>query len=238
MRTYIDIGEPETAMQVIEEAEHPLPVHRLVLYLYRHLWRQAGEAAYEAVETGTLALYDEPTAEMAIRMHARVTGDYARAAATLAQKSGVTWDQDGRPIVPRQMGMATATVGLGDILRAGGQPKRARLLLQASLADMDYVTQKLGRGDLWYVRDRAVALALLGERDAAITQLGRAVAVHQDTTEWEILVQGEPAFAGLRDDVRFKKMLPRCARTRCRRTRAAGANAGAGAGAQAPQVAA
>ena len=204
---YLDIGEPEAAMQVIEEAEHPLPVRRIDLYLYRHEWRQAGEAAYEAVETGTLAPYDEPTAELAIRLHARVTGDYARAEATLTQKSNVTWDKDGRPIVPRQMGLATATVGLGDILMAGGQPGRARLLLQASLADMDYVSQQLGHGDFWYVRERAVALALLGDKEAAFVQLGRAFTAGYAVAHWQGFLEGEPAFAGLREDVRFKKIL-------------------------------
>jgi len=202
VRIYFDIGEPETATRVIDEAKHPLPVRRIVLFLYRHQWRQAGEAAYEAVENGTLTPYDEPTAELAIRLHARVTGDYARAEATLTQLCGVTWDKNGRPIVPRQMGAATSTVSLGDILMAGGQAERARLLLQASIADMDYVSQKLGRGDLWYVRDRAIALALLGDKEAAIAQLGRAAAAYQFTNR----MQDDPAFAGLRDDVRFMKM--------------------------------
>jgi adenylate cyclase len=207
LKQYIDVGEPETAMRVLEEAEHPLPVRRIGLYLYRHEWRQAGEAAYEAVETGTLAPYDEPTAELAIRLHARVTRDYARAEATLTQLSGVTWDMDGRPIVPRQMGMATATVGLGDILMAGGQPKRARLLLQASITDMDYISQKLGRGDFWYVRERAVALALLGDKEAAFVQLGRAFTVGYGFDDWKSLLETEPAFSGLRNDARFKIML-------------------------------
>lgn len=56
---------------MIKEAEQPLPIRRVALYLYRHEWRQAGEAAYEAVETGTLEPYDEPSAEAAIRLHAR-----------------------------------------------------------------------------------------------------------------------------------------------------------------------
>ena len=204
---YMDMGELDTAIQVIEEAEHPLPVRTMTLQVYRHEWRQAAEAAYSAIAAGTLTPYEEPIADMAIRMLARATGDFTRARTTLEAMSGVTWDKDGRPTVPTRIHMAASKVALADILMASGETGRAKLLLEATLANMDYVSKELGFGDFWFLKDRAVALALLGRKDAAIEQLGRAVAAQHGTNQWQIFMQDEPAFAGLREDARFKKLL-------------------------------
>ena len=207
VNAYLALDEVDAASSVIEEAGHPLPRLRMGLYLYRHEWRPAGEVVYAAFDNGTLAPYDMTVAACAIRMHARATGEFARARDVQERMSGVTWDADGKPAVPVQIGLAGATVGLGDMLLAGGETKRARLLLQASIADMDYVAQKLGRGDFWYVKDRAIALALLGDRDSAIEAVRHSVAAKFGMYMEGCYLEGDPAFDSLRTDERFKKLL-------------------------------
>ena len=105
---------------------------------------------------------------------------------------GVTWSHAGIPSFPSQYGFGYACVALGDMLIASGDRERGIRLLRASVADMDYIAHVRKRGDVWYVIDRATALALLGDRKAALAALDKAVHTGYINT-WELLPL-EPAF--------------------------------------------
>jgi hypothetical protein len=70
---------------------------------------------------------------------------------------------------------------------------------------MDYVAHDLKRGKLWYLIDRATALALLGDRKAALAAMHTAVNTAYINT-WELLPV-EPAFDPFRNDTEFQTMM-------------------------------
>jgi hypothetical protein len=106
-----------------------------------------------------------------------------------------------------QAGLANAVVAFGDILKASGDGTRGDQVLEASLADMDAVMKQYGRGDFWYVKDRAIALALLDRKEAAIAQIRRAIEARYGGCNWWEFFEIEPTFASLRSDPRFLSML-------------------------------
>src|SRR5476651_2393712 len=126
------------------------------------------------------------------------TRDFKSAQATLEHMCGVTWSAGGIPMLPEQWGFAYASVALGDLLILGGERQRGERLLRASLADMDYIGHDLKRGEIWYVIDRATALALLGDRKGALAALRIAVNTGYINT-WELLPI-DPAFEFIRND--------------------------------------
>ena len=108
-------------------------------------------------------------------------------------------------MLPEQWGFAYASVALGDLLILGGERQRGERLLRASLADMDYIGHDLKRGEIWYVIDRATALALLGDRKGALAALRKAVNTGYINT-WELLPI-DPAFDFIRNDAEFQSIM-------------------------------
>jgi hypothetical protein len=168
-------------------------------------WHQAAEVTYAAIADGTSMPAGEPEEVFALRMDAHRTGNFARARLVFEQMCGVSWSAGGIPTLPAQLGFAYASVGLGDMLINSGERPRGERLLKASLADMDHVAHDLKRGEFWYVIDRATALALLGDRKAALAALQKAVATGYVST-WS-LIDLDPAFDALRADPEFQTLM-------------------------------
>ena len=152
-----------------------------------------------------MMLASEPEAVFALRMDAHRTRDFDRARAAFEQMCGVTWSASGIPTLPPQLGFGYASVAVGDMLIASGDRARGERLLRASLADMDHVVHDLKRGEIWYVIDRATALALLGDRKAALAALHKAVSAGYIST-WS-LIPLDPAFDMLRGDAEFQSLM-------------------------------
>ena len=68
-----------------------------------------------------------------------------------------------------------AAIGLADILVAGGQHKRARSLLATIIGRWLHEVGVLKRPELWFLGDHPIALALYGDRKAALAMLERAL---------------------------------------------------------------
>jgi TolB-like protein/Tfp pilus assembly protein PilF len=202
---YIDVGDLIAARQVADQAPHPLPIHRIQFLIHDADWRRAAEVTYASLADGTLSAASEGQGVFALRMEARRTRDFESARAVFERICGVTWSGSGVPTIPPQLGFAYGCVALGDMLIAGGRRERGERLLRGSLADMDYVAHDLKRGEVWYVIDRATALALLGERKAALAALRKAVNTGYINT-WELLPI-EPAFDAFRGDAEFQTIL-------------------------------
>ena len=207
LRAYLDVGEPTAAEEIARTAPNELPVRLVPLHMYRHEWRLAAEAAYAADDDGTLTVLDESLATPAIRLHARMTGDYSRGIATLERLADVSWDGEGRPHLPTRLGMMTTAVGLADLLKQSGDSERARVLLQAILADMDHVARDLQRGEFWYLRERALALMMLGDSAGAMQTLERAFSAGSGIDQWWYTLVAEPVFAPIHGEPRFRQLL-------------------------------
>jgi TolB-like protein len=202
---YSDIGDEVAARQVADQAPHRLPIQRLALLVVQRNWRQAAEVGYAAFADGTMMPASEPEAVFALRMDAHRTHDFARARAVFEQLCGVTWSAGGIPTLPPQLGFGYACVALGDMLISNGERDRGERLLRATLAAMDYAAHDLKRGEVWYVIDKATALALLGDRKAALPALHKAVGAGYIVT-WS-LIELDPAFDLLRSDTEFQSLM-------------------------------
>jgi len=198
---YVNSGDVKAAEQVADAAPQRLPIQRLVLLINAGDWHRAAETTYTALADNTYMPIDEPWAAFALRMEARSTRDFGRARIALERLCGVTWGANGIPVLPTQLGMASASVGLGDILIASGERARGERLLRASLADMEYVGHDLKRGDLWYLNDRPIALALLGNHKAAYLALHRTIEQGLVSSWW--LLGIDPAFEAIASDAEF-----------------------------------
>ena len=148
------------------------PSDRLNIHLYLNEWREAGEAAYALVAAGPTYFQIEAQVALAIRRHARVTGDYRRAIDALENWAAVSWEGD-EPILEGQLDMGIGVAGLADMLMATGQHDRARILLKELLANADLQINRFGRGEVWLNTGRALAYALLDRPEDAMAMLKR-----------------------------------------------------------------
>jgi TolB-like protein/DNA-binding winged helix-turn-helix (wHTH) protein len=216
VRAYLDADDPRAAAAVIEESVGAQAVLRVPLLAYEGDWRRAGEAAYAALDAGMVAAVDELAVVVAIRRHARLTGDYPRAIVALERRASVTWRDDLTPTVPRRPGLRVPGIGLADMLLASGQTDRAHAVLDKIVAQMESELREAGRSDTWYCHGMSVAAALRGEPQKALGWLRRGVEIGSMMHDGFLVIGGDPAFGSLRPDPAFAK-IERAVRERARR---------------------
>lgn len=204
--SYVDLGDMGAARQLVDDEGFDASPRQLQVLMREGSWQQAGEVAYASLAAGTVSSTIETAMNVAaIRMHARVTGDFARAQAALEEASGVHWDEAGHAILPQDGSpLRDAAIGLADVLLAGGQEERGRVLLATIVSLMQREVGELGRPEFYYFRSHPIALALSGDRDAAIAMIERSVASGLGLLDWRYYFESEPAYTPLRTDDRFK----------------------------------
>ena len=209
---YVSIGDVSAARQVAQQAPNPLPIHQIHFYMVSGDWQRAAEIAYAAEANETLLIASRAFGIFSIRMEAHRSHDYGRARVQLEKWCGVSWSDSGVPAIPPQDNYGAECVGVADMLISAGDRVRGERLLRASIADMDYMAHDLKRGELWYLQNRATALALLGDRKAALAALQKAVrGAYLDN--WYMIpfdpafdsLRGEPEFQGLMNEIKAKQ---------------------------------
>jgi TolB-like protein/tetratricopeptide (TPR) repeat protein len=202
---YLDLGDLPAARQLIEDEGLGSSPRELGVLLREGAWERAGEIAYESMAADTVMSTIETAMYVAaIRMHARVTRDFQRAQLALEQASGVRWDSAGRAILPIDGSpLRDAAIGLADVLLAGGDEARGQSLIKAILERMRYETGELGRPSFWFYRSHPIALALNGERDAALSMIEKSVDSGLGLRDWQYYFEHEPVYAALRQDARL-----------------------------------
>ena len=204
--SYLSVGEPAAAEAAFSHVSDNPALGRMMMHLYRNEWRKAGEAAYTLIAAGPTYPQIETPIALAIRRHARETGDYRRAIETLEEWAGVTWDGD-EPVLQGQIDLGHGVAALADLLMASGQKDRARALLDELLADADVQVNRYGRGEVWLNGGRAIAYALLGRPDEAIATLRRQSQLGFLSHRWRITLEDEPAFDSLRARKDFQALV-------------------------------
>jgi TolB-like protein len=206
INSYLDLGDEARAQLLIADDGIGSSPRQLGVLLRQGAWQEAGEVAYDAMAAGTVTSTIETAMLVAaIRMHARVTGDFGRAQAALEEASGVYWDAAGQAVLPQEGSpLRDAAIGLADVLLAGGEQERGRALLATILARMKHETGELGRSRFWYYRSHPIALALNGERDAALAMIDESIGGGLGLRDWQYFFAHEPAYADLRRDARFQ----------------------------------
>jgi TolB-like protein/DNA-binding winged helix-turn-helix (wHTH) protein/Tfp pilus assembly protein PilF len=202
---YLDVGDIAAAESAFRNIAESPPYAALSLRLERKDWRGAGEAAYGIIAAGAPHPWAESLISRAIRMHARTTGDYARAIAALEEWSAVAWDGE-EPQLLGQLDQGIGVAGLADLLRQSGEEARARALAEALLADIDVQMNRYGRGEIWLNDARALAQSLLGRPDEALALLKRQASFGV-YGKWQIVLEGEPLFEALSERPDFRALL-------------------------------
>jgi len=208
IRVYLDLGDLQAARDLVEDEPDAGASRELPWLLYKQDWLRAGEVAYHALE-GVVMGGETGLTINAVRMHARVTGDRGRALAVLQARSGVEWDELGQPQLQLRLDWKDWEVGYADVLLLDGQAERAERLLRAVLAQMDHESRDLGVGDFFQSRYRPIALALLGEHDAALVALTDSRHMKLRMRDWWYFLEFEPAYASLRHEPRFQQLVAR-----------------------------
>ena len=152
IRTYLDLEDPVAAEQLADASRGDEAVPRAFMALYRRDWTAAGEAAYEALERGTEAPDNAGLMYAAIRLHARTTGDVARAIAAIEPHARVEWDGAGKPALRDSSALRDGAIALADLLILDGQVERGRRLLAEIIGTMERETRGEGRPEFWYLR--------------------------------------------------------------------------------------
>jgi TolB-like protein len=204
--SYLSVGEPAGTEAAIKHTSDNPALGALLLHLYRNEWLKAGESAYTLIAAGPTYRQIEPHVALAIRRHARVTGDYRRAIEALEEWAGVTWDGN-EPVLQGQLDMGHGVAAVADLLMASGQNDRARALLDELLADAEVQISRYGRGEVWLNGGRAIAYALLDRQDEAIAMLRRQSQLGFLSHIWRVTLEDEPAFDSLRARKDFKALL-------------------------------
>jgi hypothetical protein len=113
-----------------------------------------------------------PHIALAIRKHARLTGDYPRAIKALEQWAAVHWGRTVSRCLGGQLDMGVGVAALADMLMASGQKRQgAGAARMKCWRTATVQIERYGRGEVWVNEGRAIAIALLGgrmsRRDAA-----------------------------------------------------------------------
>jgi hypothetical protein len=151
--------------------------------------------------------WEENVLALALRRHARVTGDQTEAIETMEALADISWTAAGEPVVRDSMDLKSYVVGVADLLQLTGERERARRLLRALVAAIDHESQQLGRGTLWTQWARACSLALLGDTDGAIADLRAQQANHRLLSKHWMHLERDPAFDGLRERPGFREVV-------------------------------
>jgi tetratricopeptide (TPR) repeat protein len=206
VRAYLDVQDERAAEAVINEAGRT-SIIQLPLAIYRKQWQRAGELAYEALDRQLVSPTDEALAVVAIRRHARVTGDYERAVEAIEALSGVTWTAEGMPRVPQRQGLKISALGLGDLLLANDDRERGQRLLRTVIEQLNTELRSGMRAEIWTFENMSVALALSGDQQRALNSLQHTLeAGAKGHGAWEVL-EADPAFDSLRGEPRFVSLV-------------------------------
>jgi TolB-like protein/Tfp pilus assembly protein PilF len=208
-KVYLDLRDERAAADVAGDPDGRADVAQLQVLMYRKEWLRAGEVAHEVLDRRTDSPHTLGMVLGAIRMHARLTGDYARATNAIESRAGVSWTEAGEPTLANPSPLRDAEVALGDMLLHGQQPERGRKLLTTIVERMNREVREDKRPEYWYFRWHPVALALLGQNEATFAMLERSLDAHLLTTQEWWFLDAEPAFDPLRRDRRFASLRTR-----------------------------
>jgi len=208
IRLYVDLGDPAAARQLVGESFGDLSPRTLPILLEERQWVSAGEIAYASLARGTASPITMSDHLVAIRMHARTTGDFARAVVVLEQLASVRWDATGQALLPEDRSpVRDVPIALSDVLLADGQGDKGRRLLGVIIERMRREQGKPGYAETWYYLHYPLALLLNGDRDACIGMLERRVAKGFHIPLALRQLENDPSFAGLRKDARIETLI-------------------------------
>jgi TolB-like protein/Tfp pilus assembly protein PilF len=203
LRMYLDLNDVEAATELADEGLARDTLLRVPIALFQHDWSKADHLAAADSDLGTPL--DIEFCVWAWLQRVRLTHDYEPVRKRLAEWSGVRWDAQGVPSIPETNLDYADAMGLAEVLRWMGDNKRSDQLLHAIVRVLDHGSHDLKRGEQLFGPTRPEVLALLGDREGALTTL-RNLSGGIGEGAWWYILDLEPAFDGLRDDPRFRSL--------------------------------
>ena len=194
---YLDLGDEPAAREVAEGTESSRETERLLLALYRGDWRTAGEVAYSPAGK-EYNLAESWGAAEAVRDHALQTGDYRRGIAFLEERYKLRGTDPKLDITNFR-----AAAYLAQLLRASGDPVRAKGLLDRLPAEIDASIPRFE--SVFALRTKATVQLLSGDRQAALRTLAASFAAN-DLMQWWYTLNHDPLWKPLHDDPVFKAL--------------------------------
>jgi TolB-like protein/DNA-binding winged helix-turn-helix (wHTH) protein/Flp pilus assembly protein TadD len=225
---YLDLDDPDAARDVIADVADERAAAWLPVCLYEGDLGAAKEILRETDES-ELRQLDQlyPFILRAIRDQASEHGSRTDAPALLqsvARNSEFVFGA-ADPDVRRRMIAGRGTWYLDDVLVAAhwqksiGQRAKAEASARAALERIAVDRKRReGAGSYAFDRERAMAFAILGQKDASIAALDRAISHRRLIRLWWYDSRREPAFKALQKDPRFWVIVAR-ARTYVREQR-------------------
>ena len=194
---YLDLGDEPAAREVAEGTRSSRETERLLLALYRGDWRTAGEVAYSPAGK-EYNLAESWGAAEAVRDHALQTGDYRRGIAFLEERYKLRGTDPKLDITNFR-----AAAYLAQLLRASGDPVRAKGLLDRLPAEIDASIPRFE--SVFALRTKATVQLLSGDRQAALRTLAASFAAN-DLMQWWYTLNHDPLWKPLHDDPVFQAL--------------------------------
>jgi hypothetical protein len=201
---YLDANDPEAARKIAATTPASRDSTRVLFAEYAGDWRQAGMAAYD--RRGFLFNdYSNWGWPEAIRDYSLQTREYDRGAQAIASRYGFDLKH------PRVMSIAQilSAPALGHILLAKGDKETATRLL---VETVQWIDSHPSYGMGGNMRQRAVAMMLLGDRAQALSNLRASIETGQDIRHWWYVINRDPAWLPARGDPRFEAIAEICRR--------------------------
>ena len=151
---YLEMDELRAAQSVAAGNEHADASAEIATRLYAHDPQAAATLAYAAAMSNTLSGATELVGSQChSHRRAQAAGSSHAPPLCLRSAANIQWDASGRLLRGDTTGLQINAVGLGDMLMQMGDTAHARIVLESSLAAMDYDVRVNKRGDSWYFLD-------------------------------------------------------------------------------------
>jgi hypothetical protein len=199
---YLDANDPAAARSLAATTPASRDSTRALIAQYVGDWHMAGAAAL-GPRGYLFNQYENWNWPEAIRDYALHTRDYDRGAQAIASRYGFDLKH------PRVMSIAQilAAPALGHILLAKGDPVTATRLLVETVQWIDsHPSYGLGGN----MRQRAVAMMLLGDRDQALSDLRASIETGHDIRHWWYVIDRDPVWLPAHEDPKFKAIAEIC----------------------------
>ncbi len=209
---YVDIGDLEAARQLAGETQRTDPLVSLALLAAEGKFKAAADIVYAA--EGSISGLDGSFMVRALLQGAGNRAEARRARKSFEDYLEIKWTSDG----PRFYDDYEAVVSLADLMMRDGERERATSLLRQMLIRIEREAVELHRGELWFGYEKPRALALLGDKEAALESFRKAFDMGFKT-QWKArfddpvydLLRGDPRFEALRADTERQMVAERAA---------------------------